>query len=153
MINIEKRWFFREDLEYKRCFDRIKHVTTYLMGDKACNEFVKAGYRCIKISPEFDLLNHTFEVEEFAIVLLWDEDGQSTHVVCVMKGLVFESNASNALHFSKESLDACCGAKFVRVKDGRYFHKQKSKTSIKLKLLDTEIHQIDTMTRHKQNPT
>jgi len=135
-VNMEKKDFFASDGCDKVCIDRIKHVTEFLMSHPGCKEFPRAGYRCIKLTPTFDLLNQTFESGEFALVLLWDADGQTSHVVCVMKGLVFDSNATHALHFSKESLDACSGGSFCRVRSGRYFHKQQSKSSVNIKKLE-----------------
>ena len=54
-----------------------------------------------------------FEVEmkkdEIMFLSVRQSDNHSSHSICICNGYIFDSNTTNALPFTKEGINNCCG--------------------------------------------
>jgi hypothetical protein len=78
-----------------------------------------------KVSLEIESLHEEYYYLP-VVTYLKGLDGKDDHTVTIYKGLIFDGNFTNALHISKNSLNACCSsndqkATFVEFKDSYVF--------------------------------
>ena len=65
----------------------------------------------------------TMGSKDFKLVVLRQSDGSESHAIATTKEFIFDSNCTNALPLSAESLGCCCGATadYVGIAYGYYF--------------------------------
>jgi hypothetical protein len=66
-------------------------------------------YKCVKLDSHCNIFSLMLKKDEILLLCLIQSDNNESHCVCVCKGFIFDSNADNALPFTKEGIDCCCG--------------------------------------------
>jgi hypothetical protein len=108
----------------------LESISNFIHNNISFSSF-RQIYRWKKINSSFDILNHPFGVNDFILVTIWDNEGDTSHAVCATGQWIFDSNATNALIFDRRSLDACCRASFSKIHRGYLFVRLSENTSKK----------------------
>jgi hypothetical protein len=80
-------------------------------------------YTIKKLKKDEKVTSFNFGESDFWLVVPLMSDGSTSHCICVTKEWIFDGNFPNALPFTNESLDFCCGqnCNFVSVSKGYKF--------------------------------
>jgi len=69
------------------------------------------------MKKKYNIFTNKLLPNDIYLIVLHQSDNHQSHAVCISNGFIFDCNATNALPFTKEGLDCCCGkdAYFVGV--------------------------------------
>ena len=94
--------------EQKSHIKVLQSIVNHVCSNKAFKKLRKQ-YQFKNIGKIKNILDTKLNDNEIWLVVLKQSDNHESHAVCIVNGFIFDSNTTNALPFTKEGLDCCCG--------------------------------------------
>lgn len=107
--------------------DWLPFIAHYMQGSSHNHH-----YQWKKVNKNFNIFQqiNSMKDNEFVLGGLKAIDNSIDHAICISRNYIFDSNAKNAIDFSKEALDACCQSGFHCIHKGYYFHKREDEPKL-----------------------
>ena len=66
-------------------------------------------YSNLKLCNDCDIFDLNIKKDDILMVVIKQTDNHHSHSICICNNYIFDSNTSNALPFTEEGINCCCG--------------------------------------------